>query len=234
MLVCGRPEMTARAVRSYEAQSYQNKELIFFENLGLETIGALRNKANALATGEIICHFDTDDTSHPNRISEQVALLTASDADAVGYSEMLFWRTPQAEAWLYAHRRPGHALGTSLCYWRETWECKAFADAPKGECATGEDHLWRLGLNVVSVGCFERIVGYTTEYSDTRNPQYRIVAQIAQIANPARIGEPRMIASIHGGNSSNAYNIEAIIARGGTEWMRTPSCDSYCREKMKL
>src|SRR5262249_34410079 len=61
----------------------------------LVTIGALRNRANLLAVHEcgadILIHWDDDDWSHPARIKEQVAILQASNYDAVGYREMLFW-----------------------------------------------------------------------------------------------------------------------------------------------
>ncbi len=99
-----------------------------------KTIGELRNIANAEAIAEfqpdIICHFDDDDYSHPNRIAEQIALLQASGAQACGYNQMLFWREGEpprygaisdyeparlGEAWLYT----GSGIcGTSLCYWR--------------------------------------------------------------------------------------------------------------------
>ena len=105
------------------------------------SVGELRNAGNTFAhparlDAEIICHFDDDDLSHPNRIAEQVALLESSGADAVGYRHLLFWREPMngvpgtnGEAWVYT----GAICGTSLCYWRKTWEANQFPAVSDGE-----------------------------------------------------------------------------------------------------
>lgn len=258
MLTRDRPAMAKRAVESFRAQTYANKSLLIWDTgpdhevrwLAREfrvaeesihhvedvpdfSIGELRNRANDwphAREADIIVHWDDDDWSHPNRIAEQVALLQSSGADAVGYREMLFWRDIQLserdvygadgdpsrpcdvieEAWLYSHSRPDYALGTSLCYWRKTWERKPFPDLPKGPGATGEDHEWRQGLRVVS----ESSSGYMTD----EGPGV----------------EPRMIASIHGGNSSKAYDIEALLAKGNKQWRRVPEWDAYCCFRMAL
>jgi glycosyltransferase involved in cell wall biosynthesis len=204
MLVCGRPEMTARAVRSFEAQSYEQKELIHFENSGERSIGLLRNQANALATGDIICHFDSDDISHPNRIAEQVALLQLSGADAVGYGDMLFWREidrrSRLEAWLFTGPFPRYVLGTSLCYWRKAWERRPLPNENQGV-----EEKWCAELKVAAESCF---------------------------CFPR--GEVRMIASIHSGNISTGYDLEKHVAMGSQQWKRASEWDDYCRERMAL
>ena len=212
MLVCGRPELTERAVRCFDSQIYEPKELIEYRNNGDRPIGALRNAANAQATGEIICHFDSDDWSHPNRIAEQVAFLESSGADVVGYNEMLFWREPRAfgtalvtplngEAWLYSYGPPKPTLGTSLCYWRKTWERKPFRnDLPRNGESTGEDWEFIQGLKVVACSS---LIG--PELFATR---------------------VRMIARIHGGNSVK-YNLEDA---NGTCWSRAPEWDHRVKE----
>lgn len=112
-----------------------------------------------LPRADVIVHWDDDDYSHPNRIAEQVALLQASGADCVGYREMLFWREARCpdcgepmkaeagyygmscdrqseirpEAWLYSNPDPRYCLGTSLCYWRKTWDRKPFEATSQGE-----------------------------------------------------------------------------------------------------
>jgi glycosyltransferase involved in cell wall biosynthesis len=188
------------------------------------TIGSNRNAANKGASGyqfrnqtsapwlspDIFIHWDDDDWSHPNRIAEQVAFLQASGADAVGFNEMLFWRTfthiedhyceggeccaPQA--WLYSHPRPDRPLGTSLCYWRKTWERKPFADGPKPGMPSEFFH-WFRELKVVAVSSLER-------------------------------GEPRMVARIHGANFGT-YDLEGLIAGGSREWKRVPDWDERIR-----
>src|SRR5579862_5978565 len=110
-----------------------------------QPIGALRNIANGCVEAAILLHWDSDDWSHPNRIAEQVELLQSSGADVVGYKEMLFWRTitlkdpaigevQDEEAWLYTGPTAMQTLGTSLCYWRKTWEKKPFnPQLPRGK-----------------------------------------------------------------------------------------------------
>ena len=234
----GRDEMAARAVRSFNAQTYPNKKLLIWDtgaptvefeheselvhHVQVETdpnstIGQLRNEALGSWTEyDIACHFDSDDLSHPNRIAEQVALLQSSGAECVGYKNMLFWRDywnqrlerdelakctcgldsfagisfarmdvvckkhdvgvrlHQPQAWLYTGGPHFPALGTSLCYWRKTWERVPFPERmnereqnPKG---IGEDR------NVV---CGKWSV-------------FRFLLMIQD-----SIYEPRMIASIH-------------------------------------
>jgi glycosyltransferase involved in cell wall biosynthesis len=247
--------MAARAVASFRAQTYPNKRLFALDTgsvpsgialragvYGLSearahegrTIGILRNHALMHASAcyvdaQIFIHWDDDDYSHPNRIAEQVALLQSSGADAVGYRDMLFWdsrkyvakreahefETPfnhgtaveglVNEAWIFHNDRPGYALGTSLCYWRKTWERKPFTDRPKPGEWHGEDTAFIQGLNVESVSSMRKVTG-------TRFPPC----------------EPRMIASIHGGNSA-AYD-----PKQSHSWQRAPEWDAYCRERMKL
>jgi len=196
-----------------------------------KSIGELRNEALAFKTGyghdktDIIIHFDDDDWSHPNRIAEQVALLQSSGADVVGYREMLFWRErsfngvtmPEGytkpisenpgEAWLYRSTNRSYALGTSLAYWRKTWERKPFPAT-----SYGEDLQFCTGL---------KVVGVTSVYdpSDIHTKAHGVMLQ------------PRMIARIHAGNTSTAYRPENMAK--ASEWRRAESWDGYCRSIME-
>ena len=189
---------------------------------------------------DILIHWDDDDYSHPNRIAEQVALLQSSGADVVGYRECLFWReTPQAikdhyaevqrryptdpnvpmpahlqlrlgEAWLYSNPDPRYCLGTSLCYWRKTWERKPFEATSQGE-----DIRFCTGLKCIGIPSTFRWMGPSGSGHDDL--------------------QPRMIARIHSGNTSTVYRPElmAAIERQGGEWKRVPEWDSYCRGVME-
>lgn len=126
MLVNGRERMVERAIKAFEARTYENAELIVYgstaPSIGLShhyradfpiyrfwntrlfevstrpsTIGELRNEANEFATGEIILHMDSDDWSAPQRIETQVQQLISSGVDCVGFNEVLFWREPELE-----------------------------------------------------------------------------------------------------------------------------------------
>src|ERR1700722_13426498 len=136
MLTRDRPEMAARAVRSFREQTHPNKCLVRAEPIGQHvrglvtepgdqsvgyrdeprrSIGWIRNEAAFYADKDsILIHFDDDDWAHRSRIAEQVECLQSSGADAVGYSQTLFWdTTKEPEAWIYC----GAPIGASLCYW---------------------------------------------------------------------------------------------------------------------
>jgi glycosyltransferase involved in cell wall biosynthesis len=252
MLASGREEMVARAVRCFQSQTYQNKRLLILDNgwprlqsympvhaayvtSESASIGALRNKANKFAgqlTGaDIIVHWDSDDWNHPNRIAEQVALLQSSGAECVGYNEMLFWSTSgvkigavsgcaecgcmpclcESSAWLYRAQFPNYAMGTSMMYWRETWQRTPFKDYDKG-C---DDLYWlngdpKHGVRPVKICSESAIVAGSLNSVEEK------------LAYP-----PRMIASIHAGNT-------CAEIKPGVEWKRAPEWDEYCRNAMQL
>jgi glycosyltransferase involved in cell wall biosynthesis len=221
LLTADRPEMTRRAVECFRAQTYENKRLIIIDTgqsrndghvyIGRagqkdrerllwnpsagETIGELRNMAirQSQRAVDICVHWDSDDWSHPNRIAEQVALLQSSGADVVGYREMLFWNDVSRETWLYSNPDPRYCLGTSLCYWRKTWERKPFEATSQGE-----DARFCAGLNCVGGLTFAGVY-----------------------ANGRCTLEPRMIARIHAGNTSTGYtpeNMRRAEWRRAPEW----------------
>lgn len=242
--------MAARAVRCFREQTYdparrilavldtgaadsfrlsasdcENEYRVFRPSVRGKSIGVLRNFAIECVApmADIFLHWDDDDYSHPSRIAEQVAFLQSSGADAVGYGEMIFWdsrvgsqgcsccgTTPCSvhpvgeggEAWIYRGQNPSYCLGTSLAYWRKTWERKPFPDL-----MTAEDLVWQTGLKMQAVSSIQASVDYVAS---------------------TRIGAPRMIASIHSGNTGSE------IKPREREWRRAPQWDSYCAEVMKL
>ncbi len=197
------------------------------------TVGGLRNQANRESCdtfkADIIIHADDDDYSHPNRIAEQVALLQSSGSDSVGYREMLFWREPipgslphgQAEygcgcesciggAYLYSNPDPSYCLGTSLCYWRKTWERNPFSERNGANPRIrAEDREFLRGIKSVGVSANITVIAYPG------------VIDIA-------LNEPRMIARIHAGNAQ--HYTEAWST--SHSWRRAPEWDERCREIM--
>lgn len=222
MLADGRDAMVRRAIRSWLRQTYdaRYRALLVFDTgvplvtladslsdgaLGIfhvhrpefrgQSIGALRNEANRRTNADIIVHWDSDDWSHPERLTEQVARLNLSAADAVGYREMLFWKhygDECGEAWRYYNPNSSYCLGTSLCYWQQTWQNKPFLDNSAG----GDDTQWIRGMKTIGAA--------------------------------PEVTEPRMIASIHGANTT------CHIDNHAEEWRRVPKWDTYCREVMRL
>jgi Glycosyl transferase family 2 len=224
MLTADRHELAAKAVACFLRQTYDNKALLIYDTgvpLPIELdqskvahaiaperrlpIGALRNNAARLVNADVIVHWDDDDWSHPERISEQVELLQASGAEAVGYNEMLFWR--DSEAWLWTNAtRNDRPCGTSLCYWRKTWAGAPFHDElPSGPDSTSEYHHWTQSLRLIAESSIPRSRGMVS------------------------IGEsiPRMVARIHGGNSSGQY--KSIGNQASTSWRRVPDWDEHVR-----
>lgn len=213
MLTRDRPEMAARAVRCFRAQTYTHKRLLIWDsspepecfheeddaeifevpaNPQQMTIGALRNAALSFWTEfPVIIHWDDDDISYPNRIAEQVALLQSSGKSCVGYNEMLFWHTVRREAWLYHNADPRFCVGTSLCYWRKVWERRPFPEL--AGTGRGEDTEWLHGVDSLGVSF---------------------------------PGEPRMIATIHPGN---AKFYDPSLKDGSHNWSRVPAWDDYAR-----
>jgi hypothetical protein len=221
-------------------------QAVFWQHAEAESIGELRNFANEDSHTDILIHWDDDDYSHPNRIAEQVAVLQSSGADAVGYNEMLFWDGRKyaaarnredvgpiggqdgrmivgcGEAWLYSNPRPDYALGTSLCYWRKTWKRRPFAALPLPGGRAGEDQDWLDGI------------------ASGRGPGVKLLSVSSRPIDddpPMHINEqPRMIARIHGGNASTAYDPALMRASEtqGSGWRRVPEWDSYCRGVMEV
>jgi len=216
LMLPGREAFQHQTVACFDTQTYTGGlRLLTLPADPARTIGAMRNYANSLLTDcDIVCHWDDDDWSHPNRIAEQVALLQATDADCVGYNEMLFWRerAPErpGESWLYSNPNPRYALGTSLCYSRKAWEARPFPDINHGE-----DTEWLKGVRCEAVS--------------SGKPSSRAIYSADVIS---------MIARIHSGNSSSAYNPREMAENAGMpaserQWLRLPAWDKVCREVME-
>ena len=93
-------------------------------------IGDKRNYGCARAAGDFIAHWDDDDWSAPERLSEQLRTLTASGRNVTGYNSMRFTDGPRR--WQY-RGTPGFALGTSLLYRKDWWRNYPFLSLQIGE-----------------------------------------------------------------------------------------------------
>ena len=104
MVTRERVQLAQRAIRSFQNQTYPNKELLILDddpddtlyqwvtalndptityvrlsNTG-KTLGGLRNLAVEKASGAYVCQWDDDDLSHPNRLAVQLGLLKLFNA----------------------------------------------------------------------------------------------------------------------------------------------------------
>ncbi len=264
MLTRDRPEMAARAIRSFERQTYpaERRSLYVYDNGVVpctdslpngypdkriryhrtrsgtgRSIGALRNEAiqwQADIAPDIIATWDDDEIQHPNRLVEQVAFLQSGDYDAVGYNQMLFSdqrRCPvcfdhltcpcgHGDTYLYTHPHENYCIGTSLVYWRRTWQVKPFPDLPQpgNPDSASEDTIWQSGLRCRAVSSLWEAVNY---YDNCE-----IVATAGHF-HFAATKEPRMIAVLHGGNYSMANYDKGI--RLNDEFKQAPEWDEAVR-----
>ncbi len=151
-----------QAVQSFLRQSYPHRELIILDDADDPTfplsvgkmdgihylrlqerlpIPAKRNWCCQMAKGTIVCHWDSDDWSAPERISEQVARLTASGKAVTGYHSMLFY-DERSLHWTKYIGHTAYALGTSLCYLKSFWQAHPFRHDPSQSSDNiGEDNM---------------------------------------------------------------------------------------------
>jgi glycosyltransferase involved in cell wall biosynthesis len=116
-------------------------------------IGAKRNYANSLATGEIIAHMDDDDWSSPDRLADQYQLLVSSGKQMVGFHDLLYLRLKDRTFWKYLFQgQPPYATGTSQMYYRSLWEKYPFR-----QVGVGEDSAFSLAM--AEKGLLASIVG---------------------------------------------------------------------------
>lgn len=151
-----RPDHVVRAIEYFQRQDYVSRELIIVDD-GAEPIadlvavsgniryvrldeplslGEKRNRACALARGEVIVHWDDDDWYAPHRIRYQVEQLQLHRADVCGTSRLLYLDPSHRTAWLYRYPASAPAPwvgGSSLCYRVETWRRRPFTDIGVGE-----------------------------------------------------------------------------------------------------
>ena len=213
-LTADRQAYTDRAVQCFLSQTYDNSRLLIYdtgkkpyrhENIGSSrlvfihdgaemagTIGKLRNAAHAVTDSEVLIHWDSDDWSAPHRIEEQVRLLQASNADIVGYNDLLFWDSLKSEAWMWRHADHKSPVGTSLCYWRKYWETHPFTGT-----SAGEDRLFTLGQRTSACTSLQ-------SYGD----------------DPGQQGawRPMLVAEIHGGNTHARISAEHLEWKRETGW----------------
>lgn len=146
------------ALASFLSQTWPEKELIVLddgevavEDLVSKTPGVLylrhrgpqlstgekRNICCEAARGEVIAHFDDDDWSHPERLSEQAEKLERERRALVGYNRILFWDGKRATE--YDNSDPTYTTGTSMFYLKSFWRSHRFPHLFKAE----DNALWR-------------------------------------------------------------------------------------------
>lgn len=136
-----------QALRYFERQDYQNRELIIVDDgddriadllptdarihyIALPrttSIGEKRNIACEQAHGDIIAHWDDDDWYAPHRLQYQVAPLLENKADMTGLEASCFFDLTNWQTWactpdLHSRLFKGDVHGGTLVYRRWVWE----------------------------------------------------------------------------------------------------------------
>lgn len=139
----GRRTWARQALECFLAQTHEPKELIVIDDAddpsfpdGVDHpsvkyvrnperlwIPVKRNQAAAMAQGDILMHFDTDDWSAPERMADQVRLIEETGKPVTGYHTMLFVHGGKVLEYRGFHR---YAIGTSLAFLRSWWEAHPF------------------------------------------------------------------------------------------------------------
>jgi glycosyltransferase involved in cell wall biosynthesis len=161
MVTRDRPRLAARAIECFLAQSYPNRELIVIdggesdelqqgieaicyppiklhrERQGNRPVGELRNLAVEKAVGRYLCSWDDDDLYDPDRLSVQMAAISALGADACFLARLQLW-WPARRTLAFSTRR----------MWEGTMVCAKEKMPPYPHLHRGEDppvayRLWR-------------------------------------------------------------------------------------------
>lgn len=204
-----RREMNERALRSFDAQASAALWWHYDSTGSTAPLCELMNRAmesalHALPNITHLAKWDSDDWSAPERLPEQLALMERTGAWVVGYHTLPFYDTRTREVLLYSNPNPNYALGTSLLMRREAWEEFPFPDTskrPGNPRGTGSDTLFvqhwagrgRVA-SVSSIGDAECIACDGSGRGDT-GPCWKCDGR-------TRTPAPRMIATIHGANTS--------------------------------
>lgn len=135
------------AIENYMRQDYPDKELCILNDDGRTdymsvdnsiwvwgqpnmNIGMKRNELCALAKGEIIVHFDSDDWYAPDYITRCVQQLQS--CDITGLSSAYFHKGDEIYLYEYKGSQP-YVIGSGMAYWKRVWERRQFRPIQSGE-----------------------------------------------------------------------------------------------------
>lgn len=115
-------------IYSWQNPYHRHVDMTYFGLPVQVDIGTKRNIACALASGDIICHWDDDDYYGPQRISMQAEPILAGRVDVTACRMMhllnarngTLWACSEAvQAALFAHNVRSGTLMYKASYWRE-------------------------------------------------------------------------------------------------------------------
>lgn len=190
MITRGRQALARQAVDCFLSQTYPHKELVILDDHAdrsfpngsgelpahapvlyfmhsSRVIAEKRNVANALAFGDVLMHWDSDDFSSPDRMAHQVHMLGDYGKSVVGYHSMLFAHE-NGSVYKYIGP-PDYAIGTSLAYLKSWWVDHRFSEDRSN---TEDNRMVRqaqLEKQIVSVDAGHRMVARIHLNSSTQH-----------------------------------------------------------------
>ena len=237
MLTRDRPQMAARAVRSFRAQVYENKRIFILDtsvsDFEIYFDGHLQMSEFPYVTGAtqpnseecLWAPFDSGLTIGALRNYANQYAKSRTGADIFVHWDDDDWSHPNriAEQVALLQQSGWDAVGyRDMLFWREPTRPALEVDAPPTEDYSG-----------ASYGAAWLYNGATPNYAlGTSLCYWRRTWEQRPGWGTERDGLPRMIASIHAGNTSTGYDLERHVAMGSQQWKRVPTCDEYCRERM--
>ncbi len=99
VLVVNGGEPAAAAAIKAHVTALGRQDIRILEPPGTLTLGALRNLSRTAASGDVVCQWDDDDLSHPERLERQLAALVDGNAEGICLQEVMQFFP--AERWLY-------------------------------------------------------------------------------------------------------------------------------------
>lgn len=225
-LYADRPQFIARMLTSFRAQTYPNKRLLIYDSgedpfgptcvpgewtirevsAHARSIGVLRNEANSIA---------------------------AYKADIIAHWDVDDWSHPNrlAEQVALLHDSNPRDGRLDAVGYREMlfWDSR------------GAGETWLYGNRLPSYCLCTSLMYWRRTWERKPFPDLNVGEGTEWQKGLRTLGDggvgttPRMIAEIHGQNTSPAYDtaLMAATAKQGKEWTRAPQWDSVCREVMK-
>lgn len=226
LLTRDRPEMTARAVASFRAQTYGNACMLIFNTggdlIGLDSLG--RPSARKVA------HWHRPEYVGKS-IGELRNLAIHAEADWWGFESDII-ATFDSDDVSHASR-----ISEQVALLQSSGaDCVGYNEAVFWDERQSQAWLWTAQPNsrmqpLGASQAFPRRVWQQKPFAHTsRGEDLQFVSglKVAAVSSVAADGEPRLICSIHGGNSSSR------ISPGAPEWRRSPEFDDWCRRAMAL
>lgn len=155
MPTANRPRFINFAITNFLSQSYPNTEMVivddgarsyrslvpttpkirYFYTKSLGTVGSKRNFACENSSGEIIVHWDDDDTYAYDWISKSVEHLLALGSDITGLNKLTLYSSSSNTNFNFENKtlNPNWLCGATLTYKKSLWQKYHFANLQIGE-----------------------------------------------------------------------------------------------------